>query len=225
MNNILNTTMLGALLLGSSLVNRATAQLIDKENLSFGVGVGLTTHASLGSSLSYNIRGNYIIDEKNAFVLGYNSQLPVTNTYTDNARASSSATIPGSVNVEVEQKVSFHNVSLDYHRYLIGDLEESFGLYGLLGVGLSFAKLTETYGNYDKTLYNYSELEPELFSGPMINLGLGANVVISDKMALFGEGRIGIPSGNEYNSRGNSSISNPIPFNAGLLVGLRFSPF
>lgn len=163
MNNILNTTMLGALLLGSSLVNRATAQLIDKENLSFGAGVGLTTQASLGSSLSYNIRGNYFLDEKNAFVLGYHSQLPVTTTYTDYARASSSATIPGSVNVEVEQKVSFHNISIDYHRYLIGDMEESFGLYGLFGVGLSFAKLTETYGNYDKTLYNYTELEPELF--------------------------------------------------------------
>ncbi|TAE76917.1 MAG: hypothetical protein EAY81_12530, partial [Bacteroidetes bacterium] len=184
MNNILNKTMLGALLLGSSLVNRATAQLIEKENLSFGAGVGLTTHASLGSSLSYNIRGNYFLDEKNAIVVGYNSQLPVTSTYTDNARAASSTTVPGSVTIEVEQKVSFHNVSIDYHRYLVGDMEESFGLYGLFGVGLTFAKLTETYGNYDRTLYNYSRLEPESLSGAMINLGLGANFLISDKIAL-----------------------------------------
>src|SRR5574343_289055 len=204
--------------------NRANAQLIEKENLSFGAGVGYTAHSTgIGGTLAFNVRAHYLIDEKNAVVISYNTQLPPTLNYTATASARSSSTTPSTTSVDVEQKISFHNISLDYHRYFVGDLEESFGLYGLLGAGLTFATVSETYSTYDKSKYDLSEAASETLSGFMIDLGLGTNFSLNDQVAIFGEAKIAIPSGNDYNSRGNGSATNPIPCNYNVSVGVRFS--
>jgi hypothetical protein len=223
---LFSTILTGALLLGASTLNRTYAQF-ETENLSFGAGIGFTGQAGFGASLSLNLRGHYLLDVRNCVTLGYNTQLPLENVSDLTAHAYSSTTTPGSTDVRLTQRVALQNISAEYHRYLVADANESFGVYGLAGVGLTLATVRNTYSDYNKSLYDVGPKEESLVIVPglVINAGLGSNMVLSDEFSLFGEVRLGIPAGNSYNSRGNSEINNPIPFNFGILLGVRYSPF
>lgn len=221
-----STILTGALLLGASAFNKSFAQF-EIDRLSFGGGLGFTAQAGFGGSLSLNLRGHYMLDERNCLTLGYNTQLPVEHTTDLNAHAYSSTTTPGSVDVRLTQRVAFQNLSAEYHRYLVADAKESFALYGLAGVGITLATVRNKYSDYNESLYDVGPKEDELVVVPglVLHAGLGSNMALSDELSLFGEVRLGIPAGNSYNSRGNSEINNPIPFNFGVLAGVRFSPF
>lgn len=224
MKTILKASLFSALFLGAVQFNQTFAQF-DVEGLSFGAGLGTNSYTQgIGGSLAFNLRGHYILNEKAAFTLGYNTQLPIKNTYDYTANAYSSATNPSSIDVKGEESISFHNISADLHYYLVSDIEESFGLYGLLGLGLTFASTETEFENYDKANYGFGTTtygEPQTYTGFIINAGIGANFMVSDQVAIFGEGRIGLPA----NKQDEKLIVNPIPFSYGLVAGVRFSPF
>lgn len=223
---ILKWALAAVLCFGAAQFNQSFAQF-DKENLGIAAGLGYTGHAAgLGGSISYSLRVHYIQSEENTFYVSYNSQLPISLESDISAQALSSATIPSSVNAKLKQEVSFHNLALDFNRYFVGDVEESFGMYGILGAGLTLGTLTTSTSGYDKSQYTTGiQEESESVSGFMMNLGLGGNFSLSDKVALFTEARIGIPLGNSYNSRGNSTITNPVPFNYSVGAGIRYNLF
>lgn len=210
------------------LSHNASAQF-EIDQLSFGAGIGYTGYTQdVGGSLSFNLRGNYELDEVNSVVLSYNIQLPTSREYEVIANALSSSTNPRSVEGLLSQKINFMNFALDYHRYFVGDIEEDFGIYGLAGIGLTFAKRELEYSGFDQSLYASLPLVndgKESFSGFMINLGAGCNFNLNDQIALFGEIKGAIPAGNEYNSQGNSTITNPLPFSFISAVGVRFNVF
>jgi hypothetical protein len=220
---------MGLIALGTFYAHNASAQF-EIDQLSFGAGLGYTSHAQdIGGSVSFNLRGNYELDEKSSVVVGYNTQLPCSKDFEATATAKDpTTTTPTTVPVTLTQKIMFNNISLDYHRYFVEDIEESFGLYGLVGAGLSFAKRDLSVSEYDENLYNFNTGEipmTENFTGFMINLGLGSNININDMLGVFIEAKIAIPAGNEYNSRGYESITNPIPFNYCIQAGARYNLF
>ncbi len=222
--NLLKTTLLSTLFLGAVQFNQTFAQF-DIENLSFGAGIGTNSYAQgIGGSLAFNLRGHYMVSEKVAFTLGYNTQIPIKNTYEYTANAYSSTTNPSSIDVNGEESISFHNIAADLHYYFVSDMEESFGLYGLVGLGLTFAGTETEFENYDKANYGFGTTtygEAQTYTGFIINAGIGANFMISDQVSIFGEGRIGLPA----NKQDDQLIVNPIPFSYGLLAGVRFCPF
>jgi opacity protein-like surface antigen len=225
MKKIVTTTMVA--LVGLFSINTANAQF-ETENLSFGAGLGYTGYSNLGGGLTLNARGNYSISEKLAVAIGYTFMLPVSEKYTSTANAFSSATSPGSVSVDIESSALFQNISADAHYYFVRDIEESFGLYGIVGVGLTFVSISNEVGSYDKSNYGFgttTAFEDISETGFIIDLGLGTNINVSDNMAIFGEAKIGLPAGNDYNSRTGATITNPIPFCYGLAAGVRFKPF
>lgn len=221
--HILKGLLVAGLFLSSAQINKTYAQF-DFENLSFGGNLGYTGWASLGSNLAFGVRGHYVSNEKLAVVVSYNTQIPVTSdTYDAYAQANSSLVTPSQVSVEVKDKVSFHQVAVEGNYYFVGDLEENFGLYGLAGVGLVFASVSSEVGDYDKSKYNLGSeySETQAYTGLLMNGGIGANFMLSDQISIFGEAKIGIPA-NRVNEQ---AVVNPIPFNYGFGVGVRFNPF
>ncbi len=204
-------------------VNTAKAQF-ESENLSFGAGLGYTGYGSVGKNLTFNLRGNYNFDEANSIALSYNYMLPLKETLTDFASPNSSGTPGSGIDVNVEQNIVFHNLALDYHLYFVADNEESFGVYGLGGIGLTIANISYEIGSYDASKYNgptESEYPEASYQGLILNLGLGSNFNLSDKVALFGEFKIGLPA----NRANDAVIANPIPFNFSLFAGARYNLF
>ena len=220
--NILKGLLITGLFLSSAQINKTYAQF-DIENLSFGANIGYKGWSGLGSHVAFGFRGHYAQSEKIAVNFDYNTQIPVTtDAYTITARDVNNSSNP-SKSVEVTDKISFHNISVDGNYYFVNDLEESFGLYALGGVGITFATLTPQLADYDKQKYRVDSDQEEAasFVGFIINAGIGTNFMISDQLAIFGEARIGLPA----NRANNVVINNPIPFNYGILVGVRFNPF
>lgn len=215
-----------SIVVASFFVQSASAQF-DIEELSLGAGLGYTGYADqIGGSLSVNIRGNYEFSERSSLVIGFNTQLPVKKTYESRGLALSNMTTPYSVPVNVEQSIQFYNIGVAYNFYFVRDIEESFGMYAIVGGSISIANRELSTSAYNKGMYDAGVTEgSESFSGIMLDLGVGTNIIATDLVHIFGEAKIGYPSGNEYNSRGNSVIVNPLPLNYSLSVGARFNLF
>jgi hypothetical protein len=193
----------------------------DKENLSLGGGLAFFGYAGTGSTLAINLRGNYNMDEKSSVVVGYNFHLPISYDYQTTVVASSSSVTPSQMDVKTTDKVNIHNIFLNYHRYFVGDNEESLGIYGLAGVGLTFASLSTEYESYDQSKYNLNSGGASVsVSGFIIDLGLGANFNM-ERLAIFGELKGGIPA----NQANNTLVYNPIPFHYSVTAGVRYTLF
>ena len=209
--------------LGLFSFNNSYAQF-DKEKLSLGGGLGYYGYASVGSTLVVNIRGNYILDDKSSIAVSYNYHLPMTQSLSAYANSNTSLITPSQISVSRDRKVSINNICLNYHRYFVGETEESFGIYGLAGAGLTMANVSSTYGAYD-TRYSLQKEADATYTGWIIDLGLGTNIQLMDKMNFFAEAKIGFAANNSYNSQSGTSGDNPIPFHYSVAAGVRYSIF
>lgn len=214
------TTLILTLLLITGVL-KSNAQF-DKENLSLGGGIAYYRYSSIAAPLSINLRGNYINNEKTSFVVNFNYHLPFSYEKTYNANASSSSTTPSFVIVPVKTDITMFNLCLTGHYSFIKENEDPFSMYGLGGLGITFATATPTAENYDKSIYNLSNTytDPESIMGFIIDLGLGVNLCF-DKVNVFGEAKIGFPA----NKANDTTIENPVPFHSVILVGARYSLF
>ncbi len=106
------------------------------------------------SFIGVGINGSILVHEDYPLRLSVNFGLPKTTSYTTTVNALSSGTTPQSKEVLYKEKISLLNFWLDGQKYFgRGDAEDG-GLYGLLGLGFTSAKVNYDVSAYDKTLYD-----------------------------------------------------------------------
>lgn len=218
-------TLLMSLLLTVGIF-KSQAQQFDKENLSFGVGIGSYFYSSVSKPMNINIRGNYALDENTAIVVGFNYHLPFEVKNETTANASSSITQPQSIAVTSTDKYTMYNVAAAYYYTFVNENTDPFSLHAIVGAGLTFATISESFSQFDTDLYrvgNGSGPSEQSFMGPIIDLGIGSNINF-DKLNLFIDAKLGIPATSASENQ-SSSFDNPIPFHVSLNVGVRYSIF
>jgi hypothetical protein len=220
-------TLLMSLLLTVGIF-KSQAQQFDKENLSFGLGIGSYYYSSVSKPMNINIRGNYVLDENTAIVVGFNYHLPFEVKNENTANAFSSATNPSSISVTRTDKYTMFNISAAYYYTFVNENTDPFSLHAIVGAGLTSATVSGSYSQFDSDLYyvnNPKGASDKSVLGPIIDLGIGSNINF-DKINVFIEAKLGIPAtSTSANNSSSSSFDNPIPFHASLNVGVRYSIF
>ncbi len=201
----------------------------DQENLSFGGGIGSIGYTyHIGTQLGFNIRSNYALDENVSLSLGYNYALPFYADINGQVAAQNSSIQPSTLPINIQQRIVYHNIVFDFQSYLFNDQDEPWGIYGIAGLGFTFANLSYDISDYDASRYTLTganAYQDASYKALVMDLGLGAHVKINDELSLFSEFKIGMPLLNNYQDHAEGLVGNPIPFNYSLFIGARYSPF
>jgi hypothetical protein len=218
-------TLLMSLLLTVGIF-KTQAQEFDKENLSIGVGIGAYYYSAYSKPININLRANYVLDEKSAIVVGFNYHLPFEIKNNMTANAMSSITSPQSVDVTRTDKYTMFNIMANYYYTFVNENTDPFSLHAIVGAGLTRATITESFTEYDNSLYNINRYSSDnSHMGPIIDLGIGSNINL-DKINIFIDAKMGIPATNTSNNNSTqSNFENPIPFHVSLNAGVRYSIF
>ncbi len=153
-----------------------------------------------GSFIGLGINGSLLLREEYPIRLSVNYAIPRTTSETTTVNALSSTTTPSSREVLYKEKISLLNFWLDGQKYFgRGDAEDG-GLYGLLGLGFTSAKVSYDVSAYDKTLYDEAISETESSVGQFgIRAALGYDKGF-DFGNIFLEGGINL-SANQANGQ------------------------
>ncbi len=211
-------------LLATFFAKSSSAQF-DLEGLSLGASGGYNHY--LGNfgrgSLAFDLRGHYYMSERSALNIGIGLQSPIKEIYEERAFHKNLAN-PSTVPINIEYRVSLYRILFEYNFYLLGDMDQDFGLFALAGFGLTIGQLrVRNITDFDRSTYNSpTQDSDETLSGPTINLGIGGSYNFTSKFAAFAEGRICLPANSHDNGM---PIYNDIPFNFGFGIGIRFNPF
>lgn len=127
-------------------------------------------------------------------------------------------TSPRQIIIEVETTISFIQFFAGAKRYILGDYEGGFGIYGLAEAGFLLAPLSVTVEDYDRSIYHTGEEEggSQTLARFAINLGGGAEKEF-DFGYLFCDLKFIIP----YTGEDGIIKPNEIPLSASASVGLR----
>ncbi len=179
--------------LSCAFVTGSKAQF-DIENLSVGAGLAPCRYlVGFNSIVNPLIKAQYEMDDESMISLDLNFPR-YENTFPEGF-----------------EKINYINANVSYGRYFIGDAEESFNMFWKMGAGLSMF----TYEYSDLTL-NESGNDNDY----TVNLGVGANLGVTDNIQLFAEPTLVFGAG-QYNSRsgydGTAGIAN-----IGLQIGAKF---
>ena len=163
----------------------------------FSAGLQVSRLKLFGPSGVKNIglspKGEYSIDDKTSFYGGLSYYFPYTDSYTDYAYSSDyNGSLPSSVSVTVEQKVSPIHIFAGGKRYFVGDYEASFGVYGIVEAGFLGIPVKTEVGDYDAENYNYSDTDNEFYSNFTLDFGIGSEVDLSFGY-LFLDFKLNIP--------------------------------
>jgi hypothetical protein len=153
-----------------------------------------------GSFIGLGINGSLLLREEYPIRLSVNYAIPRTTSETTTVNALSSTTTPSSREVLYKEKISLLNFWLDGQKFFgRGDAEDG-GLYGLLGLGFTSAKVSYDVSAYDKTLYDEAISETESSVGQFgIRAALGYDKGF-DFGNIFLEGGINL-SANQANGQ------------------------
>ena len=203
-------------------ISKSHAQF-DNEKLSLGLGVGAFFYSPNIKTLNINLRGNYLIDERSAYVVGFNFHLPYDVESTETAYAFDFTTNPRTINVPTLCNYSIFNVSGAYNYTFINENEDPFSLHGIIGGGYTYKSATQSIGYYDQNLY---VMEPELnsVSGIVFDLGIGANFNY-DRLNVFAETKFGLPLFSFSNQTSLYTELNPVVKHVSLNIGARYNLF
>lgn len=140
------------------------------------------------------------------------------------AYAKSPSTTPQTIPFDNVATMDVKQISLGWKHYLVGstDAEDGLNLYGILGLGLMFGTVNNAHSVLiDSSLYNMPVLPGEgKFKRLTYDLGLGVERPLSSDIYLYFEGRMLIPSYNDY--PGNYLVVyHDAPLVGTLSVGLR----
>ncbi len=218
-------TLLMSLLLTVGIF-KSQAQEFDKENLSIGVGIGAYYYSAYSKPININLRANYVLDEKSAIVVGFNYHLPFEIKNNMTANAMSSATSPQSVDVTRTDNYSMFNIMANYYYTFVHENTDPFSLHAIVGAGITHATITESFTEYDNSLYNINRNSSgNSHTGPIIDLGIGSNINL-DRINIFIDAKMGIPAtSTSTNNSTSSNFENPIPFHVSLNAGVRYNLF
>ncbi len=147
------------------------------------------------SNFGLGIKGEYSYTEKAIITGGFNYFFPSTTTDND--------------------KVSVMQLFFEGKYYFVGDNEDTFGVYGILGAGILFAKV-----KYDDTTeedYYYSgDNSEEVLSNFTINGGIGA-----EKEFNFGYIFLDLKANIPANEVNDQQVSIELPFSFSVSTGIR----
>lgn len=200
-----------------------TQAQFDNEKLSFGLGVGAFMYSQNINTINIHLRANYLIDEKAAFVVGFNYHLPFDVESSEIAYAFDYTKIPYAINVPTVNHYSILNFSGAYNYTFVHENEDPFSLHGIIGGGYTHKSATQSIGYYDQNTYG---MEPELnsVSGVVFDLGIGANFNY-DRINVFAETNLGLPLVSFSNQTSLYTDLNPVAMHVSLNVGARFNLF
>ncbi len=200
-----------------------TQAQFDNEKLSFGLGVGAFMYSQNINTINIHLRANYLIDEKAAFVVGFNYHLPFEVESSETAIAFNYATNPLTIKVPTIDHYSVLNISGAYNYTFVHENEDPFSLHGIIGGGYTYKSATQTIANYNKNLYG---IEPIInsVSGVVFDLGIGANFNY-DRINVFAETKLGLPLVSFSNQTSLYTNLNPVVMHVSLNVGARFNIF
>ncbi len=195
----------------------------NNENLSFGLGVGAFIYSPNIKTLNINLRGNYLIDKKAAFVVGFNYHLPFDVESSETAIANRSSTNPKTINVSTIDHCKIFNISGAYNYTFVHENEDPFSMHGIIGGTYTYKTATQTIANYDQNLYG---IEPDLnsVSGIVFDLGIGANFNF-DRLNVFAETKLGLPLVSFSNETLDYTDLKPVVMHVSLNVGARYNLF
>ena len=167
-----------------------------------------------------------IVDEKSAIVVGFNYHLPFEIKNNMTANAGSSATSPQSVDVTRTDNYSMFNIMANYYYTFVHENTDPFSLHAIVGAGITHATITESFTEYDNSLYNINRNSSgNSHTGPIIDLGIGSNINL-DRINIFIDAKMGIPAtSSSTNNSTSSNFENPIPFHVSLNAGVRYNLF
>lgn len=200
-----------------------TQAQFDNEKLSFGLGVGAFMYSQNINTFNIHFRANYFIDEKAAFVVGFNYHLPFDVESSKTAYAFDYTKIPYAINVPTVNHYSILNISGAYNYTFVHENEDPFSLHGIIGGGYTHKSATQSIGYYDQNTYG---MEPELnsVSGVVFDLGIGANFNY-DRINVFAETKLGLPLVSFSNQTSLYTDLNPVAMHVSLNVGARYNLF
>jgi hypothetical protein len=200
-----------------------TQAQFDNEKLSFGLGVGAFMYSPSINTFNIHLRANYLIDEKAAFVVGFNYHLPFDVESSKRVYALDYTKIPYAIEVPTIDHYSVLNISGAYNYTFVHENEDPFSLHGIIGGGYTYKSATQTIGYYDQNTYR---MEPELnsVSGVVFDLGIGANFNY-DRINVFAETKFGLPLVSFSNQTSLYTDLNPVAMHVSLNVGARFNIF
>ena len=187
------------------------------------VGGGLNFTNYMGNlsqgNLGLNIRVSYDIFEKGTASAGFIYGFPLKSSYTAEANSLSSQNSSSYIDVPAEMAINFKTFYVNFNYFFVKDNESPFGVYALLGAGLTVASFKTTYGPYDHSKYSIpgsSDDEPAEM-GFIINGGAGLQAKVGPAV-IFGEGLFGLPA----TSVNGDAVENNIPFSVGANLGVKF---
>ena len=143
-----------------------------------GGQVNYSKYFSSGPSfIGLGINGTLVVADDYPIRLSVNFGLPNSEEYTTTVNALSNQTTPSYLTVKYTEKISLLNFWLDAQKYFgDGDFGDG-GLYGLLGVGFTSAKVDYEVGSYNLALYDTAIQEENQSIGQLgIRGGLGYDV-------------------------------------------------
>lgn len=195
----------------------------DNEKLSLGMGIGAFMYNPNILTMNIHLRGNYLIDERAAFVVGFNYNLPFDVESSERVYAFDYTKIPYSINVPTVNNYKIFNISGAYNYTFVHENEDPFSLHGIIGGGYTHKSATQTIGYYDQNTYR---MEPELnsVSGVVFDLGIGANFNY-DRINVFAETKLGLPLVSFSNQTSLYTDLNPVVTHVSLNVGARYNLF
>ena len=148
-------------------------------SVSLGGGLSLNKvgsgdfYAKMPALIGFKARGEYAFDERKVLHAGFGFFLPGKVKYDDGEYA--------------ELKFRMMELEINGHYYFVGDNQEDFGMYGLIGASLNFGKFITDYA---VDTFQIDDSELSTFS-PAINLGIGSGFNL-DFAYLFIEGKFAI---------------------------------
>jgi opacity protein-like surface antigen len=179
------------------LLSTSKAQF-DISNLSLGVGLAPSYYFAVGEVMVVSplIKGQYEGENEDFYGLDF-SRPKFSTTQTDGN------------GLTWEESITYLNFNAHYGKYLIGDADESFNVYGRGGVGYTMYSITSDNGTADESDDDFT-----------INLGVGANIGLTDNIKLFAE-PVWIFAAGTYNSRSGSTATYGLG-NVSLNIGAKY---
>jgi len=171
------------------------------------------------------VEGNFHFTKKTTAYawINYHSDGRFTNDFT--ATAKSPLTTPSQVSYTVEGTWGLRHVSLGIKHYFKGEFnaEEGYNLYGLAGLGLSFAKAkNRLVSPLDASMYHLAPmpaLGEDEFKRLTLDVGLGMELPVASGYFVYSDVRTSLPISDYPSPMLHHTRHVPMPVM--LVVGLR----
>lgn len=196
--------------------NQLLAQISVGPQIGYAYSIDGYKHVNLG------LRGDKQVDDRTGTMVSLAYHLPHVST--SFLYLSSNTAGVTQAKVTTRDRVVGYKLVGNLKRYFAGtEYDNGFGVYGILGIGLSVFRLNKTIEDeYDRDVYRQpAEYENDKFNdyflGFTMNGGIGTELMIGDN-SLFLELKLLIPA----SQVGNQDVDVQIPGFLHLTAGYRF---